>query len=56
MKYLKFRIILVTPVYNLTLPLTLLYVLPYLPSYLTLPYLTLPYILPYITIPYYTLP
>ncbi len=69
-KYLKFKIILVIPVCNLTLPLTLPYhmsclTLPYLTSYLTLPYvlpyltisyvLTWPYVLPYLTLPYLTL-
>ncbi len=53
-KYSKFRIILVIPVCNLTLPLTLPSFLPYL----TLPtsYLTLHYILPYLILPYHTTP
>ncbi len=51
MKYLKFRIILVIPGCNLTLPLPLPSFLPYLFIRLTLPYLTLPYILPYLAIP-----
>ncbi len=39
--------------YNLTLPLTLPYFLPYLTLPYILPYLTIPYVL---TLPYYTLP
>ncbi len=51
----KFWII-VIPVCNLTLPLTLpyflLYLFPYLIIHLILPYLTIPYVLPYLTISY----
>ncbi len=57
-KYLKFRIILVIPICNLTLHLTLPYFLLYLSIRPTLPYrmsyltFTLPYVLPYHTLPY----
>ncbi len=64
-KYSKFRIILIIPVGNLTLPLTLPYHTSYLTirhitlhltlHYLTLPYFTLLY-LPYLTLPYLTIP
>ncbi len=55
MKYLKFLIILVIPVYKLTLPLTLPNITLHLTlPYLTLPYLTLPYHTLFLTIPYYT--
>ncbi len=59
-KYSKFRIILVIPVCNLTLHLTLPYFLPYLTIRLTLSYcmsyLTLLYLMSYLTLPYLTLP
>ncbi len=63
-KYSKFRIILIIPVCNLTLHLTLPYFLPSLTIHLTLPYilpyrmsyLTLPYLMSYLTVCYLTLP
>ncbi len=54
--YSKFRIILVIPVCNLTLPFTLPYFLLYLSPYLTFPYITLHITLHYLTLPYLTLP
>ncbi len=58
-KYSKFRSILVIPVCNFTLPLTLpsflLYLLPYLTIHLTLHYLTLRYLMSYLALLYLTL-
>ncbi len=60
MKYLKFRIILVITVCNLTLPLTLPHILPYISLHLTSHYctscLTLPYHTLCLTLLYYNLP